>query len=70
MRAIEEMGWTKEKFRKLYEEQGGFNKEFNKNHPEHAEGETFLSFVSSGSEKLIRDHKDLVVNIVDDIVED
>ena len=46
MRAIDKIGLTKEVFKAMYKEYGGFNDQFNKNHPEHGKEESFLSFLT------------------------
>ena len=64
MRAIEKIGLTKEVFKAMYEEYGGFNSQLNKNHPEHGKEETFLSFLKNGSESLVNEETELVVDII------
>lgn len=64
MRAIEKIGITQEVFRTIYEEYGGFNSQFNKNHPEHGKEETFLSFLKNGSRSLADDESELVTDII------
>ena len=64
MRAIEKIGLTKEAFKAMYEEYGGFNNHFNKNHPEHGKEESFLSFLIDGSKSLADEETELVVDII------
>lgn len=64
MRAIDKIGLTKEAFKAIYKEYGGFNDQFNKNHPEHGKEESFLSFLKDGSESLVKEETDLVVDII------
>lgn len=64
MRTIEALGITEEEFKKMYDEYNGFNDTFNKNHPSYGQGEDFLIFLKEGSEKLINENRDLVVDII------
>ena len=50
MRAIEKIGLTKEVFKAMYEEYG--------------KEETFLSFLKNGSESLVNEETELVVDII------
>lgn len=64
MRAIEKLGLTRESFGKMYDEYEGFNSQFNKNHPEHDQEETFFAFLKKGSESLVNEEAELVVDII------
>lgn len=64
MRAIEQIGLTKEAFKELYEQYNGFDDQFNKNHPTYNSDESFMQFLSAGSRKLISEDKDLVKDII------
>lgn len=67
MTAIERLGITREKFHTVYEEKKGFNSEFNKNHPSYDSGESCLSFMKSGAEKLIAENENVVLDIITNI---
>lgn len=64
MRAVDKIGLTKEAFFALYKKYGGFDEEFNRNHPSYRNGESFTSFLNSGSEKLIDEESKLVESII------
>ena len=61
---MEELGITPEVFKKMYDENNGFNNQFNKNHPSHSENETFLSFLLQGSERLVKENESIVLDII------
>ncbi|MBR2431093.1 hypothetical protein IKB17_06505 [bacterium] len=67
MKAIERLGITKEKFHAVFEEKKGFNSEFNKNHPSYDSGESCLSFMKSGADKLISENGSVVLDIITNI---
>ena len=64
LKAIEEIGITKEKFHEIYEENAGFNFNFNKNHPSYDCDECYTNFLAEGSKNLIKEHKDLIKGII------
>ena len=56
MRAIERLGITKDIFKKMYEDNKGFNHRFNRNHPSHSEGEDFYSYINAGNRQIFTFH--------------
>lgn len=64
MRVIEKLGLTREKFKIIYDENGGFNNQFNKNHPTYGIGEKFLSFLNAGSKHLAESETELIKDII------
>ena len=64
MRVIDELGITKEKFKTLYNERQGFNDISYKNHPAYDKSEAFLTFLKSGSQRLVRENKALIIDII------
>ena len=64
MDSLEKFGISKKSFLQLYEKSYGFNHSFNKNHPICAQGETFFTFLNSGSSKLCRENPNTVKNIL------
>lgn len=64
MRVIDELGITKEKFKVLYDKRQGFDDIFNKNHPAYDKSEAFLTFLKSGSQRLVRENKALIIDII------
>lgn len=64
MSAMERLGITREAFKAMYDEYNGFNDNFNKNHPEHNKGETYLTFLKNGSLSLVDKEPELVEDII------
>ena len=63
MDIMEEIGLTKEEFDRLYELNGGFNMQFNTNHPLREEGESVYSYLQKGAESLVSENADLVASV-------
>ena len=62
MAVMERIGVNREKFRKIYEENNGFNSEFNRNAP--VQEKSFLVFINSGAKKLNEEQEEFVKNII------
>lgn len=60
MSAIEELGLSKEQFDLLYDQHGGFNQWFNKNHPTYESNGTVYSVLKNGADKLVEENRDVV----------
>lgn len=57
MSSAEKLGFTKEKFDRLYDSCDGFDSKPNKNHPAYEDGETFEEFLRKGSKKVVEDSR-------------
>ena len=60
---MEEMGLSKEDYYNLYDENKGFNNQFNRNKPGHLPEETFYDFLGKGAKRLIEENKELVQSL-------
>ena len=58
------LSMSREQFDELYRKTEGFIGEVNRNHPSYDKGESFLSFLEKGGLALLRDHADIVQNLI------
>ena len=65
MGGLEELGISRSAFRKIYEENHGFDDNFQENHPLAPEHDDFFEFLDSGATKLVKENAELVVNIIE-----
>lgn len=62
MKAIEELGISRESFKQFSQEGVGFDS-INRNHPQE---NSFFEFLLYGAKELVNTHNDLVCSILDD----